>query len=892
MSAIYLNKENQRINPENNFLDNSLYLNQKVTDAKLQSYLRLQLRNSDKEIRPPCYAECDIHCNHDHNYHYEYLNSNNNDKEEYKYINIVEGNKYKIKYYSQGRIIEGICIVKSINVDNNDSINGYINIYLTIENNFPISCSVYISTILDIVELDDNEEQQKPSKEDVKIVILGISSTLLRSIVIRLGLIDDDPDKGTTYVDMKVGNRYNITYDKRNTIYELSGKLICIKELCNPLTENQDKQFVRQTCGCEDNNYYDPNYDSEFRQPPECIGMHDKVYDSCCNDANHFLISDKNVFGREVELLFDTGVDGYPCYEKILLSSIRFCCDNNACTNPSVPGQPPFIPDNNTEFKYNISDYTLTFTGKNISKVILLKGIVEDDAFDINNVVETICDIYDNTEYTINIPSNGDYTISVYYKCICPVKFIPFTVTSSSTHISSESDVNHCYPDYDISISVDEFNNINIYANRSRLIVNIFKAEKEFPINTPNDFMQYILLGKTFECVYENITQYASNVSNNTNITTVLDAGNYFITITEDICGNLNMKSIHQLTINPNSNSKDIKVAKEISNYLNSLNCKTKMECKGSNTNIFIIENNICESTQLFDTYDLDKNILKKLSDIFFNNYLKIYIGNKSIDLTDKLHSVFKSSRTPSDARVLFNFIKTNFQELKYDEELNKYYISIQFLYSTDKESPLAENFFINIYMDSNENVITNIFNLFDSNFNRTEKDGLYVLEINHKPVNLLLDSMSNSDIKSMKVSDYLDLIADNITSDEFKDKSTGFDLFEFIKNNTNIITYFSDNIFGQNKVVMISGEPVQVFNCTFPLYCPCIYFNSYTGEDYWTYFVNTIKSALTRQFLDLYLSDIDSSTEDSRDIIISIYDNSNTEQIHCQVKINLSDLY
>ena len=889
MSAIYLNKENQKINPENNFLDNSLYLNQKVTDAKLQSYLRLQLRNSNKEIHPPCYIECDINCNNDHNYHYEYLNSNNNDKEEYKYINIVEGNKYKIKYYSQGRIIEGICIVKSINVDDNDSINGYINIYLTIENNFPISCSVYISTILDIVELDDNEEQQKPSKEDVKIVILGISSTLLRSIVIRLGLIDDDPDKGTIYVDMKVGNRYNITYDKRNTIYELSGKLICIKELCNPLTENQDKQFVRPTCGCGDNNYYDPNYDSEFRQPPECIGMHDKVYDSCCNDTNHFLTSDKNVFGREVELLFDTGVDGYPCYEKILLSSIRFCCDNNACPNPSVPGQPPFIPDNNTEFKYNVSNYTLTFTGKNISKVILLKGIVEDSLFDINNVIETICDIHDNTEYNINIPANGDYTISVYYKCICPVKFIPFTITSSSTNISSESDLNHCNPDYDVSISVDELNNVNISANRSNLIVNVFKAEEDFPVNSPNDFMQYILLGKTFECVYENITQTLSDTSNKTNVNIVLDTGNYFVTITENICERLNMKSIHQLTINPNQNSKDIIVAKEISNYLNSLNCKTKIEAKGNTINIFITENNISEDTSLVTNTsglyrfikDIDTDILKTILNIFGNvSYLCISIDNKSIQIN-----------TDSYNPIIFNFIKTNFQELKYDDKLNMYYIDIEFIYSYNDD--IGTSFHIRIYNNPDNATISSIINALNSNFNRIEDNGIYTLEINHKPINLLLDSMTNSDIKSMKIKDYLDLIADNITSDEFKDKSTGFDLFTFIIKNSNITSYFINKSFINNNYVFVNSEPIAIFDQAL-LNTSSILFNYATDmDDYWYCFITCIKDALTPEFLELYLSDIDSNTEeDSRDILISTSNDFNKEQISYQIKLNFSDLY
>ena len=218
------------------------------------------------------------------------------------------------------------------------------------------------------------------------------------------------------------------------------------------------------------------------------------------------------------------------------------------------------------------------------------------------------------------------------------------------------------------------------------------------------------------------------------------------------------------------------------------------------------------------------------------------------------------------------------------------YYLNIKFVYSYDEK--LAATFSIRIYNDPNDNLISSMINNFNYNFNRNEIDGLYTLEINHKPINLLLDSMSNSDIKSMKVKDYLDLIADNILSDEFKDKTTGFDIFKFIINNSNIESYFINKLFIDNNYIFVNSEPVMIFDQN-KLNTLSVLFNIYEdGMDNWYCFVSNIKNALTPEFLELYLSDIDSSDEDSRDIVLYISNDTNEEDIKCKIILNFTDLY
>lgn len=156
-------------------------------------------------------------------------------------------------------------------------------------------------------------------KGELRNMILGVSATIVRTIIIRLEFFDDSTDEAIKSIEIAPGGIYDIVYEtKDGTIYESRVKVVKIEEdrrhyICKP-----GKGFVRENIG-EDNIIYTT---------------------SCCYDKH-----DKSDYMKEspvpiVKIIADTSEDFHGQFDIILLHTIR------NCTLVQAPNGEEYIPEN------------------------------------------------------------------------------------------------------------------------------------------------------------------------------------------------------------------------------------------------------------------------------------------------------------------------------------------------------------------------------------------------------------------------------------------------------------------------------------------------------------------------------------------------------------------
>lgn len=165
----------------------------------------------------------------------------------------------------------------------------------------PIIAYIPVRNILDI---RFNRENMSPMEEakrrrETKVMILGISATTIQSIIIHLEFFDDCLEDAVKYIDLSVGNIYDIAYlsKKDDTIYEVRGKLESIQEFIDEPCKG-GKGFVRETVGCCNNVISSKRSKKDFMESPPV---------------------------KKVKLIFDTSEDFSGQYTTITLDSIRDC---------------------------------------------------------------------------------------------------------------------------------------------------------------------------------------------------------------------------------------------------------------------------------------------------------------------------------------------------------------------------------------------------------------------------------------------------------------------------------------------------------------------------------------------------------------------------------------
>ena len=258
-------------------------------------------------------------------------------------VPVYAGSMYKITYYDSAiqnvRTITGmvsgvntsIIAVEVVTVldaagniclcTNRDKLAGYLSaeyFYVPVQN---------ISKIEAIDPYATSDTTPTPSERSEEFVsILGISSTVIRAVIVRLKIFQDDVQHTVIPVDMVVGNSYHVTFAKNNSVYELEGRLIRIEEIGLYGNETAECGYVRQDSSNDQvvgagNNTYDPNY---FYSLPKY-----------------------NPDGVKIRFIFDTSRDFVQRFDTVMLGDIRNVHPIGLCpgpTPPPMPGPTPPMP--------------------------------------------------------------------------------------------------------------------------------------------------------------------------------------------------------------------------------------------------------------------------------------------------------------------------------------------------------------------------------------------------------------------------------------------------------------------------------------------------------------------------------------------------------------------
>lgn len=174
-----------------------------------------------------------------------------------------------------------------------------------------------LANLVSVSYVKSNDQPENDKKGDTYVMLLGISATMVKAIIVRLEFFDDNIDEAVKLVEMAAGGIYDIAYEaKDGTIYESRVKVIKIEEdrdhyICKP-----GKGFVREN-----------------------VGGDNIIYTSCCHDKH-----DKDDYMKEppvpiVKIIVDTSEDFHGQFDTILLHTIR------DCTLVQAPDGEGYIPE-------------------------------------------------------------------------------------------------------------------------------------------------------------------------------------------------------------------------------------------------------------------------------------------------------------------------------------------------------------------------------------------------------------------------------------------------------------------------------------------------------------------------------------------------------------------
>ena len=233
-----------------------------------------------------------------------------------------------------------------------------------------------------------------PKESEHKVMVLGISASVVRAIVVHLEFIDDSIEEALKYVDLKVGNTYDISYESNKThgchdhqtIYEIRGKLVKIEEV----NFDNDKD-----CQCRNGKGF----------VRENVGLDGSVYTCCYKNKEEFLKAPP-IGG--IKLVFDTSETFYGRYETIMISSIRDC----ALVSEGNQDAPEDDANTNNGACDNCPHKTPTC---NPYCCPHCAPPVAPPAHDCNNCHKDFHRVYDYKEDMIKAEINGD-TVSVMHK--------------------------------------------------------------------------------------------------------------------------------------------------------------------------------------------------------------------------------------------------------------------------------------------------------------------------------------------------------------------------------------------------------------------------------------------------------------------------------------------
>lgn len=170
----------------------------------------------------------------------------------------------------------------------------------------PVTLFIPIMNIVSAAYIVSSNNTESDKKEDTKdgglyIMLLGISATTLRAIVIRMAFFEDNMNEAVKFVDLKANGIYDLTYEAADgAIYETRVKVKEIEEIDDGIPCKPGKGYVREHTG---------------------FGHGVYANSECCS-KDEFMIQ-KPV--KKVRIIVDTSEDFHGRYEAIMLDAIRDC---------------------------------------------------------------------------------------------------------------------------------------------------------------------------------------------------------------------------------------------------------------------------------------------------------------------------------------------------------------------------------------------------------------------------------------------------------------------------------------------------------------------------------------------------------------------------------------
>lgn len=242
-----------------------------------------------------------------------------------------------------------------------------------------------------IIDIEYVKALDQVIKEDIIVMLVGISAEIVKAIVVNLHFFEDSINDAIKYIELKKDGVYDLTYESVDgVIFESRVKIIKIEEVDNCCECNSNKGFVRENIGCGNVIYIDNTCtkDDFFNQP--------------------------NV--RKIKIIVDTSETFEGRYEVIMLDKIRDvkvvdgmndndfiitidndfckCCNNRTeLCNPNICeyyhthciNDNEHCVDNSNTYKYTFDNmYKACVSGEEVN--ILVKG--ENIKLSLNELIK------------------------------------------------------------------------------------------------------------------------------------------------------------------------------------------------------------------------------------------------------------------------------------------------------------------------------------------------------------------------------------------------------------------------------------------------------------------------------------------------------------------------
>ena len=127
-----------------------------------------------------------------------------------------------------------------------------------------------VQNIMDVsyIQNTNNHEMIKP-KKGTKVMLLGISATVVKAIILKLEFFDDNAEEAVKYVEIEKDKTYDFVHECHGSILECRGRVVSIEEDCecdnNATISNS---IVRENIGFDNNVYLSHNKDRFMKEPP------------------------------------------------------------------------------------------------------------------------------------------------------------------------------------------------------------------------------------------------------------------------------------------------------------------------------------------------------------------------------------------------------------------------------------------------------------------------------------------------------------------------------------------------------------------------------------------------------------------------------------------------